>query len=75
MKNPLNDIRLFCAICAGAGFAFGVSALLTLGCISGISSQFAKLSVVALIFAGVCFAADKLCEHIEKTDEKGNENE
>lgn len=31
MKNPLNDIRSFCAVCAGATFAFGFSACMTIG--------------------------------------------
>lgn len=73
MRNPLNDMESFAALCGGAGFAFGVAAVLTVG--SPVTSQLAKLSLITLVFAGVCSLACRLCEHAGKYNERKEEND
>lgn len=54
MRNPLNDAETFAAICAGAGFAFGVSACMTLGQPS-MSDDFATPSVISLVVSALLY--------------------
>lgn len=71
MRNPLNDIRLYAAVCAGAGGAFGLSACVTLG--TDNAEFFAKLSGILLIASAITYAVLRLVSGLE-TDENAQKN-